>query len=102
MNSRLASRDLALVLLIVTLLGFSFVPIKIGLRQVPPFALAALGSFAGARCGTRARRTRRQRLRRQQAWTIRQLKYCRVSANDALSMGLIAAATRLLPRKGAC
>jgi O-acetylserine/cysteine efflux transporter len=48
MNSRLASRDLALVLLIVALLGFSFVPIKIGLRQMPPFALAALRFFFAA------------------------------------------------------
>jgi O-acetylserine/cysteine efflux transporter len=39
---RLAPRDLALILVVVALLGFSFVPIKIGLREVPPFALVAL------------------------------------------------------------
>jgi O-acetylserine/cysteine efflux transporter len=39
---RIARRDLALILLVVGLLGFSFVPIKVGLREVPPFALAAL------------------------------------------------------------
>jgi O-acetylserine/cysteine efflux transporter len=41
-KARLASRDLALILVVVALLGFSFVPIKIGLREIPPFALAAL------------------------------------------------------------
>src|SRR5206468_812422 len=30
------------------LLGFSFVPIKIGLREIPPFALAALRFFFAA------------------------------------------------------
>jgi len=39
---RLAARDLALVLGIVSLWGFSFVAIKWGLRDIPPFALAAL------------------------------------------------------------
>lgn len=39
---RLAARDLALVLAIVVLWGFSFVLIKWGLRDIPPFALAAL------------------------------------------------------------
>jgi O-acetylserine/cysteine efflux transporter len=34
-------RDLALILLVVALWGFSFVPIKLGLREMPPFALAA-------------------------------------------------------------
>jgi len=38
----LAPRDLALTLAIVTLWGFSFVPIKVGLREMPPFAMAAL------------------------------------------------------------
>ena len=42
MKIRLAPRDLALILAVVALLGFSFVPIKIGLREIPPFALAAL------------------------------------------------------------
>ena len=42
MKARLAPRDLALTLVVVALLGFSFVPIKIGLREIPPFALAAL------------------------------------------------------------
>jgi len=32
----------------VTLWGFSFVPIKVGLREVPPFALAALRFFFAA------------------------------------------------------
>jgi len=35
-------RDLALILLVVALWGFSFVPIKLGLREIPPFALAAI------------------------------------------------------------
>jgi len=35
-------RDFVLILLVVALWGFSFVPIKIGLREVPPFLLAAL------------------------------------------------------------
>jgi O-acetylserine/cysteine efflux transporter len=39
---RLAPRDLALMLVVIALLGFSFVPIKIGLRELPPFALVAL------------------------------------------------------------
>ncbi|MBA3507578.1 MAG: EamA family transporter [Betaproteobacteria bacterium] len=41
MKTRLAPRDLALTLAIVALWGFSFVPIKLGLRELPPFALAA-------------------------------------------------------------
>jgi O-acetylserine/cysteine efflux transporter len=45
---RLAPRDLALTLLVVGLLGFSFVPIKLGLREIPPFALAALRFFFAA------------------------------------------------------
>jgi O-acetylserine/cysteine efflux transporter len=44
----LAPRDLVLTLAIVTLLGFSFVPIKVGLREIPPFALAALRFFFAA------------------------------------------------------
>jgi O-acetylserine/cysteine efflux transporter len=41
-NNHLAPRDFLLTLAIVALWGFSFVPIKVGLREVPPFALAAL------------------------------------------------------------
>jgi O-acetylserine/cysteine efflux transporter len=41
-KARLAARDLALILVVVALWGFSFVPIKVGLREVPPFALAGL------------------------------------------------------------
>jgi O-acetylserine/cysteine efflux transporter len=41
-TSRLAPADLALTLAVVTVWGFSFVPIKVGLVEVPPFALAAL------------------------------------------------------------
>ena len=48
MKARLAPRDLALILVVVALLGFSFVPIKIGLREVPPFALAAMRFFFAA------------------------------------------------------
>ena len=44
----LAPRDLALVLVVVALWGFSFVPIKVGLREAPPFALAALRFFFAA------------------------------------------------------
>ncbi|MEO8537752.1 MAG: EamA family transporter, partial [Betaproteobacteria bacterium] len=44
----MAPRDLALIVVIVAMWGFSFVPIKVGLREVPPFALAALRFlFAG-------------------------------------------------------
>jgi O-acetylserine/cysteine efflux transporter len=42
LKTHLATRDLLLTLGIVTLLGFSFVPIKLALREMPPFALAAL------------------------------------------------------------
>ena len=42
MNTRIAPRDLALILVVVALWGFAFVPIKVGLREVPAFALAAL------------------------------------------------------------
>jgi O-acetylserine/cysteine efflux transporter len=45
---RLAARDLGLILVVVVLLGFSFVPIKVGLREIPPFALAALRFFFAA------------------------------------------------------
>lgn len=42
MKTRIAPRDLALILIVVALWGFSFVPIAVGLREVPPFALAAM------------------------------------------------------------
>jgi O-acetylserine/cysteine efflux transporter len=46
-RAHLATRDLALILAVVALWGFSFVAIKVGLREIPPFALAALRfSFA--------------------------------------------------------
>jgi O-acetylserine/cysteine efflux transporter len=48
MKRSLAPRDLLLTLVVVTLWGFSFVPIKVGLREVPPFALAALRFFFAA------------------------------------------------------
>jgi O-acetylserine/cysteine efflux transporter len=48
MKSALVPRDLLLTLATVTLWGFSFVPIKVGLRELPPFALAALRFFFAA------------------------------------------------------
>jgi O-acetylserine/cysteine efflux transporter len=48
MKDALSPRDLLLALVTVALFGFSFVPIKIGLREVPPFALAALRFFFAA------------------------------------------------------
>lgn len=48
MNTRIAPRDLALILVVVALWGFAFVPIKVGLREVPAFALAALRFFFAA------------------------------------------------------
>jgi O-acetylserine/cysteine efflux transporter len=47
-RAHLSARDFALTIGIVTLWGFSFVPIKWGLREVPPFALAALRFFFAA------------------------------------------------------
>jgi O-acetylserine/cysteine efflux transporter len=44
----LAARDLGLILAVVALWGFSFVGIKVGLREIPPFALAALRFFFAA------------------------------------------------------
>ncbi|MGE5090226.1 MAG: EamA family transporter [Candidatus Levyibacteriota bacterium] len=41
-SPRIAPRDLALILAVVAMWGFSFVPIKIGLEEIPPFAFAAL------------------------------------------------------------
>lgn len=42
MNRRIVPRDLALLLAVVALWGFSFVPIKVGLNELPPFAFVAL------------------------------------------------------------
>jgi len=42
MTTRLAPRDLALILVVVALWGFAFVPIRWALDAVPPFSLAAL------------------------------------------------------------
>jgi O-acetylserine/cysteine efflux transporter len=39
---RLSAADLALTLAVVAVWGFSFVPIKVGLQEIPPFMLAAL------------------------------------------------------------
>jgi O-acetylserine/cysteine efflux transporter len=48
MTRRLAPRDLALLLAVVSLWGFAFVPIKVALETVPPFALAGLRFFFAA------------------------------------------------------
>ena len=48
MKTHLAPRDLALTLAVVAVWGFTFVPIKIALTEVPPFALAALRFFVAA------------------------------------------------------
>ena len=42
MTARLAPRDLALILMVVALWGFAFVPIRWALDALPPFSLAAL------------------------------------------------------------
>ena len=42
MTHRLSAPDLALTLAVVAVWGFSFVPIKVGLLEIPPFMLAAL------------------------------------------------------------
>jgi len=47
-TERLAPRDFALILVVVAMWGFSFVPIKVGLREVPAFALAAIRFFFAA------------------------------------------------------
>lgn len=41
-RAHIAARDLALILAVVALFGLSFVAIKVALREIPPFALAAL------------------------------------------------------------
>ena len=48
MKPHLSPRDLVLTLGIVALWGFSFVPIKVGLRDMPPFAMAAVRFFLAA------------------------------------------------------
>jgi len=47
-TARLSFRDLLLVLAVVTVWGFAFVPIRWALDSVPPFALAALRFFFAA------------------------------------------------------
>jgi O-acetylserine/cysteine efflux transporter len=42
LKTHLSPRDLALTLAVVALWGYTFVPIKVALEEVPPFALAAL------------------------------------------------------------
>jgi O-acetylserine/cysteine efflux transporter len=42
MKTHLSPRDLALTLAIVAIWGYSFVPMKVALTEVPPFTLAAL------------------------------------------------------------
>jgi len=46
LKAHLSPRDLALTLAIVALWDFTFVPIKVGLREMPPFAMAALRFFS--------------------------------------------------------
>jgi O-acetylserine/cysteine efflux transporter len=47
-KAHLTAGDLALILVVVALFGFSFVVIKVGLREIPPFALAGLRFFLAA------------------------------------------------------
>jgi O-acetylserine/cysteine efflux transporter len=47
-EAHLEFRDLVLIVAVVALWGFSFVAIKVGLREIPPFALAALRFFLAA------------------------------------------------------
>jgi O-acetylserine/cysteine efflux transporter len=47
-KEHLSPRDLALTLGIVALWGFAFVPIEVGLREMPPFAMVALRFFLAA------------------------------------------------------
>jgi O-acetylserine/cysteine efflux transporter len=42
LKTHLTPRDLALTLFVVAVLGFSFVPMKVGLREIPPFMMASL------------------------------------------------------------
>jgi O-acetylserine/cysteine efflux transporter len=48
LKTHLSPRDLALTLAVVALWGYTFVPIKVALEEVPPFALAALRFFFAA------------------------------------------------------
>lgn len=48
MKAHLTPRDLALTLAVVAVWGYAFVPIKVALVEVPPFALAAVRFFAAA------------------------------------------------------
>ena len=48
MKSHLTPRDLALTLAVVAIWGYSFVPIKVALNEVPPFTLAAVRFFVAA------------------------------------------------------
>lgn len=48
MPRHLAPRDLALTLFVAALWGFSFVPIVVALREIPPFMLAAMRFFLAA------------------------------------------------------
>ncbi len=48
MKTQLSPRDLALTLAVVTVWGYTFVPIKIALDEVPPFTLAALRFLVAA------------------------------------------------------
>jgi O-acetylserine/cysteine efflux transporter len=47
-KTHLSPRDLALTLAVVAIWGYSFVPIKIALTEVPPFTLAAVRFFMAA------------------------------------------------------
>jgi O-acetylserine/cysteine efflux transporter len=48
LKTHLSPRDLALTLAVVTVWGYTFVPIKVALAEVPPFTLAALRFFLAA------------------------------------------------------
>ena len=48
MKPHLTPRDLALIIAVVVLWGFSFVPIKVGLNEMPPFGFVALRFFFAA------------------------------------------------------
>ena len=48
MKTHLSPRDLALTLAVVAIWGYSFVPIKVALTEVPPFTLAAVRFFVAA------------------------------------------------------
>jgi O-acetylserine/cysteine efflux transporter len=48
LKTHLSPRDLALTLAVVAVWGYTFVPIKVALAEVPPFTLAALRFFLAA------------------------------------------------------